>query len=215
MPLDRFVLAKLQPAGLQPSPAADPHTLIRRVAFALTGLPPTPADVKAFLHDYQQSADVAYARLIDHLLSSPHYGEHWARHWLYVARYSDTKGYVYAREEKRWIHAAGYRDWVVRAFNEDLSYDRFVQLQIAADQLVPPGSPDLAAMGYLTLGRRFLGVTDDIIDDRIDVVTRGILGLTVACARCHDHKYDPIPNVRLLLALWSLSKLCGTSRAVR
>lgn len=188
--VDRFILERLRRAGLRPAPPADRRTLIRRATFDLTGLPPCPADVEAFSRD---PAPDAYARLIERLLASPHYGEHWARHWLDVARYSDTKGYVYAREEKRWVHAAPYRDWVVRALNEDMPYDRFVRLQIAADQIAPAGSPDLAAMGYLTLGRRFLGVTHDIIDDRIDVVTRGMLGLTVACARCHDHKYDPIP----------------------
>ena len=111
-----------------------------------------------------------------------------------MARYSDTKGYVYAREERFFVHAPAYRDWVVRAFNEDLPYDRFLLLQIAADQAAPDDRAALAAMGFLTLGRRFLGVTHDIIDDRIDVVTRGTMGLTVGCARCHDHKYDPIPT---------------------
>ena len=189
--LDRFVLKKLQLAGLQPSLPADRRTLLRRVTFDLTGLPPTVAEVEAFERD--TSVD-AYEKVVERLLNSPHYGEQWARHWLDVARYSDTKGYVYAREEKRWVHASTYRDWVVQALNSDMPYDRFVRLQIAADQIVPPGSPDLAAMGYLTIGRRFLGVTHDIIDDRIDVVTRGMLGMTVACARCHDHKYDPIPT---------------------
>ena len=179
--IDEFIQRKLAEKGLKPAPRADDHTLIRRATFDLTGLPP-------------DRADVPYEQLVDKLLASPHYGEQWARHWLDVARYSDTKGYVYAREEKRWVHAAAYRDWVVRALNEDMPYDRFLLLQIAADQVVPPNSPDLAAMGFLTLGRRFLGVTHDIIDDRIDVVTRGTLGLTVACARCHDHKFDPIPT---------------------
>src|SRR4029450_6851801 len=110
------------------------------------------------------------------------------------ARYADTKGYVYAREERFFVHANAYRDWVIRAFNDDLPYDRFLLLQMAADQLVPARSPELAAMGFLTGGRRFIGVTHNIIDDRIDVVTRGLMGLTVACARCHDHKYDPIPT---------------------
>lgn len=190
-PVDAFVLEKLRAAELQPSPQADRRTLIRRATFDLTGLPPTPDEVSAFVND---SASDAYPRLIDRLLASPHYGEQWARHWLDVARYSDTKGYVYGREEKRWVHASAYRDWVVRAFNEDLPYDRFLLLQIAADQLVPERSPDLAAMGFLTVGRRFLGVTHDVIDDRIDVVMRGTQALTVACARCHDHKFDPIPT---------------------
>ncbi|MDZ4406179.1 DUF1549 and DUF1553 domain-containing protein [Prosthecobacter sp.] len=179
--IDEFIQKKLVEHGLKPSPRADAHTLARRASFDLTGLQP-------------ERTDVPYEHFVDQLLSSPHYGEQWARHWLDVARYSDTKGYVYAREEKNWVHATPYRDWVVRALNEDMPYDRFLLLQIAADQVVPPKSPDLAAMGFLTLGRRFLGVTHDIIDDRIDVVTRGTLGLTVACARCHDHKFDPIPT---------------------
>jgi hypothetical protein len=128
------------------------------------------------------------------LLASPHYGEHWGRHWLDVARYSDTKGYVYAREERFWVHAWAYRDWVIRALNADMRYDRFLLLQLAADQVAADDPASQAAMGFLTLGRRYLGVTHDIIDDRIDVVTRGLLGLTVACARCHDHKFDPIPT---------------------
>lgn len=191
-PLDAFVLTKLQKAGLSPAPQADRRTLIRRLFYTLTGLPPSPEEVAAFVND---SDPKAYETLVDRLLNSDHYGEHWARHWLDVARYSDTKGYIYAREERFWTHAWAYRDWVVRALNEDLPYDRFLQLQLAADQLVDdPRSEDLAAMGFLTLGRRFLGVERDIVDDRIDVVTRGMLGLTVGCARCHDHKYDPIPT---------------------
>ena len=189
--IDRFILAKLEAAGLKPAPHADRRTLIRRTTFDLTGLPPTPDDVAAFIAD---TTPDAFAKVVERLLASPHYGERWGRHWLDVARYSDTKGYVYAREERTFVHAWAYRDWVVRAFNEDLPYDRFLLLQIAADQLVPPDSPDLAAMGFITGGRRFIGVTRDIIDDRIDVVTRGTMALTAACARCHDHKYDPIPT---------------------
>ena len=190
-PIDAFVLAGLEAAGLSPSPRADRRTLIRRATYDLTGLPPTPTEVEAFAAD---PAPDAYEALVDRLLASPHYGERWARHWLDVARYSDTKGYVYAREERFFVQAPAYRDWVVRAFNEDLPYDRFLLLQIAADQAAPGDRAALAAMGFLTLGRRFLGVTHDIIDDRIDVVTRGTMGLTVGCARCHDHKFDPIPT---------------------
>ena len=192
--LDRFILSKLEAAGLTPAPPADPRTLIRRMSFDLTGLPPTGEEVEAFGRAAEKSRDAAIAQLIDRLLASPRYGERWGRHWLDVARYSDTKGYVYAREERRFVHAPAYRDWVIRAFNEDLPYDRFLLLQLAADQLAPEGSPDLVAMGFVTGGRRFIGVTHDIIDDRIDVVTRGTMALTVACARCHDHKYDPIPT---------------------
>ncbi|WP_395743723.1 DUF1549 and DUF1553 domain-containing protein [Prosthecobacter sp.] len=189
--VDEFIQAKLKEEGLKSAPRADARTLIRRASFDLTGLAPTAEETEAFIRD---TSPDAYPRLIERLLSSPHYGEQWARHWLDVARYSDTKGYVYAREEKNWVHATPYRDWVVRALNADLPYDRFLLLQLAADQVVPAKSPDLAAMGFLTLGRRFLGVSHDIIDDRIDVVMRGTQALTVACARCHDHKFDPIPT---------------------
>ena len=189
-PVDRFILRQLEKHELGLSPPADRRTLIRRATYDLLGMPPSPDEVEAFVAD--DSPD-AYAKLVDRLLESPHYGEHWGRHWLDVARYSDTKGYVYAREERTFVHAHLYRDWVIRAFNDDLPYDRFLKRQIAADQVVPEDRQALAAMGFLTLGRRFLGVTPDIIDDRIDVVTRGTMGLTVSCARCHDHKYDPIP----------------------
>jgi hypothetical protein len=190
-PIDSFIMAELEAHGLKPSPPADRRTLIRRVTYDLTGLPPTPAEVEAFVNDPDPDA---YAHLIDRLLASSQYGEQWARHWLDVARYADTKGYVYAREERFFVQAPAYRDWVVRAFNDDMPYDRFLLLQLAADQAAPDDPSALAAMGYLTLGRRFLGVTHDIIDDRIDVIGRGMLGLTIGCARCHDHKYDPIPT---------------------
>lgn len=190
-PVDAFVLAKLEANGLTPAEAAGRHALIRRVTFDLTGLPPTAAEIAAFVND---RAPDAFARVVDRLLASPHYGERWARHWLDVARYADTKGYVF-QEERRYPYAYTYRDYVIRAFNEDLPYNQFILEQLAADKL-PLGADKrpLAAMGYLTLGRRFLNNIHDIIDDRIDVVSRGLLGLTVGCARCHDHKYDPIPT---------------------
>jgi cytochrome c553 len=190
-PIDGFILAKLEVEALEPAPQADRRTLIRRATYDLTGLPPTSAEVESFV---KNDSPKAYGELIDRLLASPRYGEQWGRHWLDVARYSDSKGYVYQREERFWIHAWTYRDWVIRSFNEDLPYDRFVTLQLAADLDSPKNLPAQAAMGFLTVGRRFLGVTHDIADDRIDVVTRGILGLTVTCARCHSHKFDPIPT---------------------
>ena len=192
--IDRFIVAKWQSAGVAPAPEADARTLIRRMSFDLTGLPPAFDEVEQFIKAAAKNRPTAVAQLIERLLASPRYGERWGRHWLDLARYSDTKGYVYAREERRFVHAPAYRDWVIRAFNDDLPYDRFLLLQLAADQLVAADSPDLAAMGFITGGRRFIGVTHDIIDDRIDVVTRGTMALTVACARCHDHKYDPIPT---------------------
>ncbi|MFO1096648.1 MAG: DUF1549 domain-containing protein, partial [Planctomycetaceae bacterium] len=148
-PIDAFVLAKLESSGLAPSQEADRRTLIRRVTYALTGLPPSSEDVARFVSDANPQA---YTELVERLLSSPQYGEQWARHWLDVARYADTKGYVYAREERFWVHAWAYRDWVVRAFNEDLPFDRFLLLQIAADQVSDRRPDDLAAMGYLTIG---------------------------------------------------------------
>lgn len=190
-PVDAFVKRKLSEHGLHFSPRADRRSLIRRVTYSLTGLPPTPDEVSDYLNDRDPNA---YERLVERLLKSVHYGEHWARHWLDVSRYSDTKGYVYGREERFWPHAWAYRDWVVNSFNDDLPYDRFLLLQLAADQVQDRRSTDLAAMGFLTLGRRFLGVRREIIDDRIDVVSRGMMGLTVSCARCHDHKFDPIPT---------------------
>ncbi|HEX4644666.1 MAG TPA: DUF1549 and DUF1553 domain-containing protein, partial [Verrucomicrobiae bacterium] len=190
-PVDNFILAKLEARGLTPSRRADKRTLIRRATFDLTGLPPKPEEVAAFLAD--QSPD-AYARLIERLLASPQYGERWGRHWLDVARYADTRGYI-GEEDRHYAYSYTYRDYVIRAFNDDLPYNQFVEQQIAADLLPRNGDErSLAALGYLTLGRRFINNINDIIDDRIDVVTRGMMGMTVACARCHDHKYDPIPT---------------------
>jgi Protein of unknown function (DUF1553)/Protein of unknown function (DUF1549)/Planctomycete cytochrome C len=189
-PVDAFVLATLEAKGLKPNPPADRRTLLRRVTFDLIGLPPTFEEITAFEND--KSAD-AFARVVDRLLASPRYGERWGRHWLDVARYADTKGYVFL-EERRYAFAYTYRDYVIRAFNEDLPYDRFVVEQLAADRLNVTDKRSLAAMGFLTLGRRFLNNSHDIIDDRIDVVSRGMLGLTVSCARCHDHKFDPVPT---------------------
>jgi hypothetical protein len=189
--VDRFVQAKLEERGLTCGPMADRRTLIRRATFDLTGLPPRIEDVESFLADPSPNA---FEKVVDRLLASPQYGERWGRYWLDVSRYADSKGYVF-EEERRYPYSYTYRDWVVRAFNEDLPYDQFLIQQIAADQL-PLGEDKrpLAAMGFLTLGRRFLNQQPDIIDDRIDVVARGTMGLTVACARCHDHKFDPIPT---------------------
>jgi hypothetical protein len=191
-PVDNFVLATLEKRNLSPSPVADRRTLIRRVTYDLTGLPPTYEEVESFICDQRPDS---YARLVDRLLASPHYGERWARYWLDVARYADTKGYLAGGEERRYAFSYTYRDYVVRAFNEDKPYNQFLIEQIAADKLqLGEDKRSLAALGFLTLGRRFLNNQNDIIDDRIDVVTRGTLGLTVACARCHDHKFDPIPT---------------------
>jgi hypothetical protein len=197
-PLDLLVLAELEKRGLILAAPADKRTLLRRATFDLTGLPPTAEQIETFEKD---ASPDAFANVLDRLLTSPHYGERWGRHWLDVARYADTKGYVFT-EERRYAYAYTYRDYVVKAFNDDLPYNQFILEQLAADRLFEeakaagqlPDARSMAAMGFLTLGRRFLNNSHDIIDDRIDVTTRGLLGLTVACARCHDHKYDPIPT---------------------
>ncbi|MBI4662725.1 MAG: DUF1553 domain-containing protein [Verrucomicrobia bacterium] len=192
-PVDAFVLAKLEGAGLRPAPAADRRTLIRRVYFDLIGLPPTFEEVEAFVQD---PSPEAFNAVMDRLLSSPRYGERWGRHWLDVARYADTKDLVLLFGTDRIRpYAYTYRDYVIRALNEDLPYDQFLHDQLAADQIEPNvGAWRLAAMGFLTLGRLYDNNLHDIYDDQIDTVSRGLLGLTVACARCHDHKYDPIPT---------------------
>jgi hypothetical protein len=192
-PVDSFILAKLEAAGLTPAPRADRRTLLRRVYFDLIGLPPTVLEIEDFERD--RSPD-AYERVVDRLLASPHYGERWGRHWLDVARYADTKdGVLMYGDDRIRPFSYTFRDYVIRAFNEDLGFDQMVQDQLAADVAAPKDQPwRLAAMGFLTLGKGFDNNIHDQIDDRIDVVTRGFLGLTVSCARCHDHKYDAIPT---------------------
>jgi hypothetical protein len=190
-PIDALVAVKLEAKGLKPAPPADKATLLRRATVDLTGVPPTAEELAAFAAD---TAPDAFAKAVDRLLASPRYGERWGRHWLDVARYADTKGYVF-EEDRHYPFSYTYRDWVIRAINEDLPYDRFLVDQLAADQVVQGDDKrDLAALGFLTLGRRFLNQQPDIIDDRIDVVCRGTMALTAACARCHDHKFDPIPT---------------------
>ena len=190
-PIDQFVLAKLESKKLLPTPPADRRTLLRRASFDLIGLPPTPAEVEAFLSD---KTPQAWEKAIDRLLASPLYGERWGRHWLDVARYADTKGYVF-QEDAVYHNGYTYRDYVIRAFNEDLPYDQFIIQQLAADRLdLGEDKRPLAALGFLNIGRRFLNDPALINDDRIDVTCRGIMGLTVACARCHNHKFDPIPT---------------------
>jgi hypothetical protein len=207
--IDCFIFEKLQENHLEPFLEADRRTLIRRVTQGLTGLPPSYEEIEAFAADPDP---LAYEKLVDRLLSSPRNGEHLARVWLDVARYSDSKGYVYAREERFFVHSAAYRTWVIDSFNRDMPFDEMIRLQIAADQFAMDDPESMAAMGFLTLGRRFLGVTHDIIDDQIDVVGRGIMGLTITCARCHDHKYDPIPTVDYY-SLYGVFQ-CSTQRQV-
>jgi len=188
--IDRFVLAQLEAHSLSPAPPADRRKLLRRVSLDLVGLPPTYAEVEAFEND---GSPRAFENVVDRLLASPHYGERWGRHWLDVARYADTKDLVLVfGDDAIRPYAYTYRDYVTKAFNADVPYDRFIVDQLAADQTCGKESWRLAAMGFLTLGRLFDYNLNDEYDDRIDTVSRGMLGLTVACARCHDHKYDAI-----------------------
>lgn len=189
--LDRLVLAKLETRNLSMSPRADQRTLIRRATFDLTGLPPTFEQVEQFTKD---TSPDAYEKLISRLLESPAYGERWARHWLDIARYADTSGYTLNNKDNRYPFAFTYRDYVIDAFNNDLPYDKFIREQLAADYLdIPEDKKSLAALGFISVGRKYLA-RQDTIDDQVDVVTRGLMGLTVSCARCHDHKYDAIPT---------------------
>ena len=183
-PIDHFIGQKLKAASLTPAPRADDRTLIRRLHYDLTGLPPT--------FDEAESKLDLPAKL-DQLLASPHYGERWARYWLDVARYSDVKGYEAGGRERRFVYSFTYRDWVIHALNDDLPYDAFIRFQLAAEQLTDEKSKrHLAAMGFLTLARA--GSRHLVIDDQIDTTFRSFMGLTVSCARCHDHKFDPIPT---------------------
>ncbi|GDX40083.1 hypothetical protein LBMAG21_03750 [Armatimonadota bacterium] len=199
-PIDAFLLAKLEANGLAPARPADKPTLLRRVTFDLTGLPPTPDEQTAFLND---TAPNAYERVIDRLLASPRYGERWGRRWLDVARYADSLDRRDTGTIRDFNEMWKYRDWVINAFNNDLTYDKFVTYQIAGDTLPAskPGDPNIEgtiATGLLAVGHWSNGDADkvkmltDIADDQIDVVSRGFMGLTIACARCHDHKFDPI-----------------------
>ena len=190
-PIDAFLLSKLEPKGLTFAPPTDKRALLRRAYYDVIGLPPTFEEIEGFEKDHSRKA---FEKVVDRLLASPRYGERWGRHWLDVARYADTKDLVlvYGKDALR-PYAYTYRDYVIRAFNEDLPFDQFIKDQLAAD-LEQPKVPTwrLGAMGFLTLGRMFDNNPHDQIDDQIDTTTRGFLGLTVACARCHDHKYDAI-----------------------
>ncbi|MFT5468603.1 MAG: hypothetical protein ACI8UO_003713 [Verrucomicrobiales bacterium] len=188
--IDRFISAALSKRGLRLSEPVSREKLIRRATFDLTGLPPKWSDVEAFVND--DDAD-AFAKVIDRLLESPAYGERWGRHWLDLARYADTHGGS-AIGFVRFPFSYTYRDYVIDAFNDDVPYNRFVLEQLAADQLgLEETDPNHAALGFLTVGRQYRN-RHDRLDDRIDVISRGLLGLTVSCARCHDHKFDPIPT---------------------
>src|SRR5262245_51938363 len=191
-PIDNFVLARLEKEGLPPSPEADRVTLLRRLSLDLIGLPPTIQEVDAFLADKSPNA---YEKQVEKLLSSPHYGERWGRHWLDAARYADSDGFEKDKQRKVWF----YRDWVIQAFNRDLPYDRFIIEQIAGDLLPDATQDQRVATGFL---RNSMINEEGGIDpeqfrmeamfDRMDAIGKGVLGLTIQCAQCHTHKFDPL-----------------------
>lgn len=194
--VDRFILDKLAAANLRSQAEADRRVLIRRATFDLIGLPPSPDEIHAFVSD---PASDAYERLIDRLLASPHYGERWGRHWLDLTRYTDDTPDWQSPSDRGWL----YRDWVISAFNGDMGYDEFVRQQLAADLYEGTSPHDLVALGFLGLSPTYwkelrlapeviMQIVADEWDERIDAVSRTFLGLTVSCARCHDHKYDPV-----------------------
>lgn len=214
-PIDRFILAKLEAAGLEPAPPADKRSLIRRAYFDLIGLPPTPEQVQAFLDD---PSPEAFEKVIEELLTSPRYGERWGRHWLDVARYADSNGL-----DENWAfeHIYKYRDWVIDAFNEDLPYNTFLTHQLAGDLIEqqPEESQDdylyrVAAAGFLSLGPKMIADDDpkkkkmDIVDEQLNTVGQTFMAMTIGCARCHDHKFDPIPA-------WDYYAMAGIFKSTR
>jgi hypothetical protein len=195
--IDYFILARQEAAKTEPTPPADRRTWLRRVSFDLIGLPPTRTEIDAFVND--RSLD-AHEKVVDRLLASPHYGERWARMWLDVARFAEDQAHIVGKDQSLFYpNAYRYRDWVIRALNEDMPYDRFIKLQLAADLIAPADPANVPALGFIGLGPKYYGrnspaVMADEWEDRVDTVGRGLLGLTVACARCHNHKFDPIPT---------------------
>ena len=200
-PIDRFILAKLEEKGLKPAPPADKRTWIRRVTFDLIGLPPAPEEIDTFLSDDSAGA---YEKVVDRLLASPHYGERWGRHWLDLMRFAETNGHEFDNDK---LDAWRYRDYVIRAFNDDVPYDQFVREHIAGDLIAEKRISSDGSYWESPLGTNFYwfgevlnSATDSVksradqVDNQIDVLSKAFLGLTVACARCHDHKFDPIPT---------------------
>ena len=198
-PIDQFILAKLEASDIKPAPEAYRHTLLRRLSYSLTGLPPNESSIQAFATDARPDA---YEQLVDRLIASPEYGERWGRHWLDVARYGDSNG---GDENHAYPYAHRYRDYVIDVFNEDLAYDQFITEQLAGDLLPPSANASLnvrrlTATGYLAIGMKILAEQDpvkkraDMVDEQIDTFGRTFLGLSLGCARCHDHKFAPIPT---------------------
>ncbi|HEX3871673.1 MAG TPA: DUF1549 domain-containing protein, partial [Pirellulales bacterium] len=198
--IDAFVLARLEDAGLEPSAKATPHVLARRLYFDLVGLPPSPEETEAFVRASRANPQAAVEDVVEKLLASPQYGERWARYWLDVARYSD--GYGGFLDAKPLANAWRYRDWVVDALNRDLPYDQFMRLQLTGDLV---SKDDGVATGFLALGPTYISDGGDLeataqakaetLDDRVDTVARGLMAVTVSCARCHDHRFDPYPQL--------------------
>lgn len=196
-PIDGFVLDRLAGTGLSPGEQADRRTLIRRVTFDLIGLPPSPGEVEEFLAD---NSPGAYGHLVERLLASPRYGERWTQLWLDVMRYAEDQAHIVGSNASLFFpNAYLYRDWVINAFNGDMPYDEFIRLQLAADLLHPEEESLHVATGFIGLGPKYYRRSSPEVqaeewENQVDTLTRGLLGLTVACARCHDHKYDPIPT---------------------
>lgn len=210
-PLDRYILSSLEKNGLRPAPPADRATLLRRLSYNLTGLPPTPAELDEFLAD---RSGEALGRVVDRLLGSPRYGEKWGRHWLDVARYADSTG---MDEDHLYPHAWRYRDYVVNAFNADKPFNRFIVEQLAGDLLADATNETVIATGFLAVGPKPLAQQDrvqmvyDVVDEQIDTTSKAFLGLSVACARCHDHKFDPI----LTRDYYGLASIFASTKAFR
>ncbi|MEC7564723.1 MAG: DUF1553 domain-containing protein [Planctomycetota bacterium] len=214
--IDYYTLAAMESRGLKASRMATKIALLRRATFDLIGLPPKPADIDDFIED---ESPEAFSKVIERLLQSAHYGERWGRYWLDVARYSEDQAHTFATKPN--TNGYRYRDWVISAFNRDMPYDQFVRLQIAGDLFGPTGAEPyehIKALGYLGLGAQYYKNTDreqalaDELDDRVDTLTRGFMGLTVSCARCHDHKFDAIPtqDYYSIAGIFSSSRLNNT-----
>ncbi len=217
-PVDAFVVAKLDEAGLSPSAEADKRTLIRRLSFDLLGLPPAPDEIKSFLSD---TAPDAYERLVDRYLASPHYGERWARHWLDIVRFGESNGFEYDQPRD---NAWPYRNWVIEVLNNDMPYDEFVRMQLAGDILYPNDFHAAAATGFLVAGphnttlpandKMRMSMAQDELEDLVGNVGQTFLGLTVNCARCHDHKFDPISQKEYYQLAATLSGVTHGERSV-
>jgi hypothetical protein len=187
-PIDALLFARLEAEGLKPSPRADKRTLVRRAYLDVLGLPPTPDQIAAFVDDTRPDA---WDRLVDDLLASPHYGERWARHWMDLVRYADSGGFEFDTDRPEMYR---YRDYLIRAFNDDKPYDQFVREQLAGDEIAPDDPDAMVATGYLRLGPEGGGSRLDALDDLVTTTSLTFMGVTVGCARCHNHKFDPIPQ---------------------